>query len=315
MNSQRKISVVIPTFNGGARLGECLAAIRRQKTDAEIDLLAFDSGSTDDTIDTLEKFGARIIRIPNNEFNHGATRNRAIEAAEGAIVVLTVQDALPQGEGWLEALTAPFADPLVAGTYGRQIARDDADLMTKKRLSEWTAARTERITSEIAGGEEYEKLAPIEKYRLCAFDNVCSCVRKSVWEKHKFPRTNFAEDIEWARDVLLDGYRIVYEPAAAVLHSHRRPVLYEYRRTCIAARRLYRVFGYASVRSFSELLHHSFYYIKNSARMVWRSNLGAGEKMRNLYRALTLGFLETFAQYRAYRHESKGRPLEKMRGV
>jgi len=309
------ISIVIPTFNGGTQLRECLEAIRAQKTSAAFEILAVDSGSTDGTLETLAEFGVQIYSIDHKSFNHGDTRNFAVEKAEGNLVVLTVQDALPQGENWLEALVAAFADERVAGVYGRQIPRENVDLMTKKRLAEWTACRKTRQVSEIADRGEYEKISGLEKYKLCAFDNVCSCIRKSVWRKHRFVVTNFAEDVEWARDVLLDGYKIIYEPAAAVVHSHRRPVRYEYRRTYIAARRLYHIFGYAAVRSWRELLHHSFYYIRKSVSMVWRSDLGINDKTRNLYRAFTLGFLETFAQLRAFRHEQKGKPLKKQRGV
>ena len=310
-----KVSIVIPTFNGGAQLRECLAAIRAQKTAADFEILAVDSGSTDDTLNTLAEFGAQVHRIAHKDFNHGGTRNFALEKAEGELVVLTVQDALPQGEGWLDALITPFADERVAGVYGRQIPRPDVDLMTKRRLAEWAAAGSSPTIAEIADRAEYEKLPGIERYMRCAFDNVCSCIRKSVWREHRFAEVNFAEDVEWARDVLLDGWKIAYEPDAVVMHSHRRPVRYEYRRTYIAARRLYRVFGYSAVHSRREMLHHSFYYVKNTVKMVWHADVGALEKTRNLYRAVALGFLETYAKLRAWRDEQKARPLKKQRGV
>ncbi len=311
----RKISIVIPTLNGGTLLRECLAAIRSQRFDGEVELLAVDSGSADDTLKTLEEFGAKIRSIPPSSFNHGGTRNTAIETAEGELIVLTVQDAVPQGDGWLEALVAPFEDPKVAGVYGRQIPRADADLLTKRRLSEWLTSCGERSVTEITDRAAYEKLPPLEKYKVCNFDNVCSCIRKEVWRKHRFPKANFAEDIEWARDVLPDGYRIVYEPAAAVVHSHRRSIFYEYRRTYIAARRLHQIFGYAAVRSLYAFLHHGWYYAAKNAKMVRRSDAPPCEKMRGVFRACALGFLETLAQYRAYRDEKGSKPLEKQRGV
>jgi len=310
-----KISIVIPTLNGGALLRECLAAIRSQHFDGEVELLAVDSGSADDTLRTLEEFGARIHKIRQPEFNHGGTRNTAIEMAEGELIVLTVQDAAPQGGGWLKALVAPFEDPKVAGVYGRQMPRADANLLTKRRLGEWLTSRGEQAVSEIADRAAYEKLPPLEKYKICNFDNVCSCIRKEVWRRHRFPETNFAEDIEWARDVLLDGCKIVFEPAAAVIHSHRRSIFYEYRRAYIASRRLHQLFGYAAVPSLYAFLHHAWYYAAKNAKMVWRSDASSAEKMRCAFRACALGFLETLAQYRAYRDEKGAKPLEKQRGV
>jgi len=311
----RFISIIIPTLNGGARLRECLAAIRSQKFTGEVELLAIDSGSGDDSLAALKEFGATVHDIPLSEFSHGGTRNRAIETASGELVVLTVQDAVPQGDNWLEALTAPFEDERVAGVYGRQIPGPDADLLTKKRLEEWLTSRKDRCVSEIPDPEKFDRLPPIEKYKLCNFDNVCSCIRKSVWQKHRFPQTDFAEDIEWARDVLLDGCTIVYEPAAVVMHSHRRSIFYEYKRTYIAARRLHELFGYAAVRSLGQFAHHSCFYAAENAKTAWKSDAAPGEKAHGIFRALSLGLLETLAQYRAYRDETRSKPLEKQRGV
>ena len=53
------------------------------------------------------------------------------------------------------------------------------------------------------------------------FFNVCSAIRRDVWEAHPFSDTVlFGEDQEWSLRVLLEGYRIVYEPEAVVAHSH-----------------------------------------------------------------------------------------------
>jgi len=53
------------------------------------------------------------------------------------------------------------------------------------------------------------------------FSNANSAIRKEIWEKYPFDDSLImSEDQEWAKKVLLAGYKIVYAPEAAVYHSH-----------------------------------------------------------------------------------------------
>jgi len=72
-------------------------------------------------------------------------------------------------------------------------------------------------------------------------------VRRSVWAEYPFVATAFAEDLEWARTVLLAGYRIAYAPDALVVHSHERSAAYEFARTRTLHRRLYHLFGMRTI--------------------------------------------------------------------
>jgi GT2 family glycosyltransferase len=158
---------------------------------------------------------------------------------------------LPTSDRWLEDLTAPLvADETVAGTFARQEPRPDASGVTRHYLAKGAAAGEESWYSEISGDAEWQEAAPEERLWRCVFDNVCSCVRRSVWAAHPFMETPIGEDIEWARDVLLAGHRIVYAPQATVAHSHERSALYEYRRTFLLHRRLWELFELQTIPTF-----------------------------------------------------------------
>src|SRR4051812_34710400 len=112
------ISIVIPTRNGSATLPAVLEAIGRQRIEAPVETLAIDSGSTDRTVALLREHAVSVVEIPANEFDHGLTRNLALSLVTGDLVVLLVQDAVPDSEDWLEQLTSPFrTDPQLAGTF------------------------------------------------------------------------------------------------------------------------------------------------------------------------------------------------------
>ena len=184
MNTAPPISVVIPTCNGAATLAEVLDAIAAQQIDTTVVIVAVDSRSTDGTKDILHGRVDHLIEVPPAGFNHGATRNLGIEAATGKLVVLLVQDAVPTTNTWLAELTAPFAtDPGLAGAFARQLPRADASRLTRWSLSRWVAAQAEPRTSHIDDPEAYAALSPMDQFSISVFDNVCSCVRRSVWQE------------------------------------------------------------------------------------------------------------------------------------
>jgi rhamnosyltransferase len=219
-----------------------------------VETVAVDSGSTDGTLELLRRRADRVLTVPPERFDHGLTRNLGIEACRGELVVLLVQDAVPASDGWLAALTGPLReDAGLAGTYGRQLPRPDAGAITRFYLSRHAASSPAGRVTAIGGHEAFARLDPAARLALCAFDNVCACVRRSVWQAHPFQPTPIAEDVEWAREVLLAGYRLAYVPEAAVVHSHERSVAYEFRRTYLVHRRLRALFGLRTVAGWSHL--------------------------------------------------------------
>ena len=208
MPAIRRVTIVIPTLNGGVLLERMLDAVDAQDAPCERELVTVDSGSTDGTVDRLRARGAIVRQMSATEFNHGETRNAALAAASGELAVLLVQDAVPASRDWLRCLIEPFDQPDIAGSFGRQRARPDASRVTTHYLSSWIAAQeTPRIAGPLTT-DAFASLAPFERHSLCAFDNVCSCIRMDVWRKYPFKRTPIAEDLRWAVEVMHAGYRL-----------------------------------------------------------------------------------------------------------
>jgi len=126
--------------------------------------------------------------------------------ANGEFVVFCSQDAVPADEHWLACLLENFDDESVAGVYCRQIPRDDADVLTKRHLNAWLTGRGERSVNFIETREAYGALGPWDQYRLCNFDNVCACVRRSVCHEIPCPESYIAEDLEWGKRIIEGGF-------------------------------------------------------------------------------------------------------------
>lgn len=224
------ISVVIPTFNAGPHFIQLLEALRRQTLPAN-ELVVIDSGSTDGTPEQAQQAGARVLRISKRRFNHGRTRNQAIAATHGALIVLTVQDALPVDSDWLSRLCTPLLeDTTLAGSYGLQRAPEDAPPLSRIRsLMREHGCPPARI-QELTKPNAFWALSPQERLQIARFDNVTACLRHSAWESLPLPQTNYAEDLIWGTQALLRGWRIAWVPQAQVWHYHYRPMDYEFRR-------------------------------------------------------------------------------------
>lgn len=261
------VSVVIPTRNGGAAFRACLEAVHRQELEEDYEVICIDSGSTDDTLRHCREFGVRVIGIDPRTFNHGLTRNHAIAAARGEFVALLTQDAVPLGNDWLHWLvTALKSTPRAAGAYGRQVMRENVNPYLRWRLEAWAATRSEPAVQEIRDRAAFEAAPPLEKLALVSFDNVNSCIRKSVWSEMPFSAVAFGEDIDWSLRVMQAGHAIVYEPRARVLHSHNDSLWRDFKRIYLDHRHLNRLLGMRQIPTFGDLVRS----LIRGLALVWR---------------------------------------------
>ena len=258
------ITIVIPVKDGGQDLVRCLEAIASQKVDQAVEVVVIDSGSTDGSPETARRLGARVHEIPPAEFNHGATRNLGARLAEGEVLVFTTQDAFAENTEWLARLVAPLDwDPAVAGVYGRQIPHDGASPPERYFLDflYGPEPRTQRI-------EVPEELT----LRTTLFSNVNSAIPRAVWRKYPFVEdVIMSEDQVWSREVLLAGLTIVYEPTAAVRHSHTYSLARAFRRffdSGASADRSYRDESRASRRALRSAANE---YARGELAWLWRT--------------------------------------------
>jgi glycosyltransferase involved in cell wall biosynthesis len=203
--SPKTIGIVIRTLNESELIGRCLETLRRQHGTFDLDILVVDSGSTDSTVEIARSYDARIVELRPGEFDYSKALNAGIEQVRGDLVVILSAHAIPIGEDWLQKMTAPFEDPRVAGVASRQVPWPDAPWQEVHRLR-----------------HQFGESACVYSHgsaRQIVFSNAASSIRRRVWRDQPF-KLAAAEDHEWARRIVAAGWTIVYEPAAAVFHSH-----------------------------------------------------------------------------------------------
>jgi GT2 family glycosyltransferase len=220
--SGRLISVVIPVKNGARDLEELLPLLLGQSIQARLEIVAIDSGSADDTIEVLGRFGATVLAIEPTDFDHALTRNLGAEQAAGDVLVFLSQRTRPVGERWLAPLIAQLdGDPEVVGVCSRIIARDDADVLTRKDSEHELSGSGERQRKQISDWSSYGRMSAHERRVLLNFHTVSAAIRAEALRRTPFPPVRtIGEDLLWAREVLESGWALVHEPDSVARHSH-----------------------------------------------------------------------------------------------
>ena len=227
-------TIVIPVFNGGAKLKGTLSAIFAQDSRYSFEVIVIDSGSTDGSVQTARESGAIVYEIANSEFGHGRTRNLGASKGSGEFIIFVTQDAMPANDKWLDSfIDAMRAEPEAAGAFGRHIAYPECNLPDRQMLTDHF---TRFLMPDDNGGTEvhenytvfslndvnrrlYEEESGYRQYLGFYSDN-SSCMRRSIWEQIPYPDVDFAEDQAWAAKILEAGYLKLYVPGAIVYHSH-----------------------------------------------------------------------------------------------
>ena len=88
----RRISVIIPVFNGQAYVADSLRSVASQSF-SDLEIIVVDDGSTDSTFEVTQAFGDRRLRyIRQDRAGAAAARNRGVELANGPLLAFLDAD-------------------------------------------------------------------------------------------------------------------------------------------------------------------------------------------------------------------------------
>jgi len=201
------ISIGIPTRNAGPDLRRLLEQVFAQETEQRLEVMAFDSGSTDGTLELLAEFPVRVVHIAQESFDWGRLRDRLFEEARAPVVVNLSQDAIPAEPTWLENLVRPLEDPEVGASSGSSIPdpeRSVAQFQWEKNGYYYFTREIKRFTQRYGKGLSFGNTA----------------VPRNVWERLRIDPQATGEDFGFQIKLRNAGLRIAFPEDAPVLHHH-----------------------------------------------------------------------------------------------
>lgn len=224
-SNSRYISVFVPTYNGEKYIAECVNMILAQELPKgyKLEVIVIDSGSKDTTVDILRGYGNKIIfqQIPNSEFGHGKTRDKAARMSKGEFILFITQDATPADNRWLINMLEPFyLSERVACVFGRQVPRP------------FSVSTIKREVSSVFGGLGAADSIVIHRPKSLIdnvstnptntfFSDANSAVRRQLLiSEVPFRDLPYAEDQALAEDMQNRGYLKAYSPLGKVWHSN-----------------------------------------------------------------------------------------------
>lgn len=132
-----KVTVIVPVFNRPDTLSSAIRSVLLQKTDATLDILIVDDGSTDQTADVIKELvqanpTVRTVRRTNGGVTQARNTGLAHIAANADIVTFLDSDDVMAPDRFATDLPLMTADPEIEITYGNLIATEAIDPMSLK---------------------------------------------------------------------------------------------------------------------------------------------------------------------------------------
>ncbi len=209
-NSQPKLSVIVPAYQGAHVLPMSLSALLRSDLPRESwELIVVDDASTDDTAIVASRYADTVVRLPLKPSGPAYARNRGAEAARGEVLVFVDADVCVHRETLRRLLTLLDEDASVSAVFGSY----DSTPSHPGVVSEFRNLLHHFVHHRDAGDAE-------------TFWAGCGAIRAQVFRQvGKFDEWHYArpqiEDIELGRRLRNQGHRILLRPEIQGTHMKR----------------------------------------------------------------------------------------------
>lgn len=210
---QKKVTIIIPNYNGLKFMEPCFKALRAQ-SDQNFELLVVDNGSTDGSVKWLEDHQIPSIFLEENTGFSGAV-NIGIRESVTPYVILLNNDTVPQPDYVKEMVKAIERSPKIFSVSSKMIQLYQKDLMDDAgdmySVLGWAYQRG--VGQKSSG---YNKACRV--FSACAG---AAIYRREVFDKiGGFDEDHFAylEDIDVGYRAKICGYENWYCPKAVVYH-------------------------------------------------------------------------------------------------
>ena len=149
------VSVVMPSLDQRPFVERTLTSILSQRGDFDLELVVQDGGSTDGTLEVLERFRDRVSLVVERDAGQADAVNRALSRARGEIVGWVNSDDLLRPGAIQAAVEAFRAAPGALWLHGRCDIIDEQDRIIRRPVAAYKDFRARRHRLEALLVENY----------------------------------------------------------------------------------------------------------------------------------------------------------------
>lgn len=166
-----------------------------------------------------------IKQIKKKDFDHGNTRNLAVQVAKGHYICFFSQDIDILDTDVLTYFQEDFKlDKRVVSVFGKQIPYTNTPVMQRldiisayDRLDSYTNSQGLLIQ------DRYNVYIPLDsknKPQWFFLSDAFVCYKKDFLQQYPFPKTMYGEDLRMGETIINQGFIKIYDKRALVKHSH-----------------------------------------------------------------------------------------------
>ncbi len=207
------VAAVIPNWNGAHLLRRLFPTLTAQVRRFD-SVIVVDNGSSDDSVDLSERFGARVVKF---SANHGfAAAVNAGFATTDAAAVAVLNNDVELSPTWLDVLLGRLSNETVAFVCGKTVMASDPAILDGAFDAVSRAGCALRCGSGRPDGRYWSAARSIHFAPFTAVLVRASCFRSVGGLDESFE--SYLEDVDFGLRCASLGYSGVYEPAATALH-------------------------------------------------------------------------------------------------
>lgn len=217
-----EIDVFCPLYNAEHEIEYISKAIYEQKNVVIRNVLFVLTESTDGTEDYLNNNDIRYVKILKEDFSYSLTREYYIKNSLSSNIVVMISQDIRFVDNLVFYNLAKCINDEIAYSFARQKAYDNS---IEKYIREYNYPSASRVVSK----------SDIDVLGIKAFfaSDVCCAIDRGVFLKlNGYDSLNLVmnQDMYYAKKMILNNYKIKYEPAAIILHSHKYKLKSLYKR-------------------------------------------------------------------------------------
>jgi len=230
--SQPRVTIIVPTRNGGDLLRTCIDSVIALTDYANYDIVIVDNGSDQpQTLQLLQCYARHplcsVVRDPR-PFNYAALHNAVVPGVQGEYVLLLNDDIEVKGGDWLRELVSVAVQPGVGIVGARLLYPNDTLQHGGVVLVGGVAGHAHKHLPANHWG--YMMRARVRQ-TLSGVTAACMLVKKTVYQQVGGMDERLAvafNDVAFCLAVGQAGYRIVWTPYAELYHHESATRGYEH---------------------------------------------------------------------------------------